>query len=265
MILKLPVFARIRVGPLIRFKLRSIAMKCPDCKTMYQAEAVFCTLCGRPLTDPQPDVRKKQRRVYFTTLLFVPILVFAAIIGHYKFSLPNGVAAVVNGDEIRESELDSAANRRKGSPDADPAYVRHETLNDLITERLVLQEARKAGIRVSREEITAADAASQATSGLDGDAYKEVVLSVYGSMPSYESELERSLMITRLITKKIVPPDSDPVTARRIVNRWLQGLWEKASVRIALQEELSGPECDKGKKTCEHALEQSAPATGAGK
>ncbi len=240
-------------------------MKCPGCKSINQAEAFFCSLCGRLLTDLHPEAEKKQRRMYFTALLFVPILVLAALIGYYKFILPNGVAAVVNGVEIRESELDSAVERRKGLHDSDPVYARREVLYDLITERLVVQAARKAGIRVSREEVAATEAAAQAASGLDGDAYKEAVSSMRGGILGYESELERSLIMTRFIAQKIVPPRADPVTARRIVTSWLQGLLEKASVRIALQEELSGPECSKEKKTCEHVLEKSALAGEAGK
>jgi hypothetical protein len=237
-------------------------MKCPGCKSINQAEAFFCALCGRPLTNLPSEAEKKQRGMYFTVLLFVPILVLVAIIGYYKFILPNGVAAVVNGDEICESELDSAVERRKGLHDSVPVYVRREALNDLITERLVVQAARKAGIRVSREEIAAAGAVAQAASGLDGDAYNESVSSLYGGIPGYEAELERSLIMTKFISEKIVPPRADPVTARRIVNCWLQELLEKASVRIALQEELSGPECGKEKKTREQALEEKGVSAG---
>jgi len=227
-------------------------MKCSDCKSINQAEATFCNLCGRPLTAPEAAAGKKQRRAYLSILLFVPVLILGVMIGYYKFNLPNDVAAVVNGDEIRESELDLAVDRMKGIGDSDPTYVRREALNDLITERLVLHAARKAGIFVSREEIAAARAEAQAASGLDDDAYNKAVSSLYGSLPDYESEVERSLIMTRFIAMKIVPPGSDPVTARRIVNRWIQGAWDDASVRIALREELSGPMCDKGKKTCEH-------------
>lgn len=235
-------------------------MKCPGCKSIKQTEAFFCTVCGWPLTDPGAETEKKQHRAYFTILLFVPILVLSVIIGYYKFNLPHDVAAIVNGDEIRESELDLAVARMKGIDDSSPAYARREALNHLITERLVLHAAYEAGIFVSREEIAAARAEAQTASGLDDDAYNKVVSSLYGSLPGYESEVERSLIMTRFIATKIVPPGSDRVTARRIVNRWIQGAWDNASVRIALREELSGPGCDKGNKTCEHALEIGTPA-----
>jgi hypothetical protein len=240
-------------------------MKCPGCKSTNEAEALFCKLCGKLLIDPEEKAEKKQRRVYFTILLFVPTLAICVFIGYYKFYLPNDVAAIVNGDEIRESELDFAVGRMKGTGDSDDAYVRHEALNDLITERLVLHAARKAGITVSREEIAAAITRDQAASGLDDEAYSKTVSSMYGSLPGYESEVERNLIMTRFITMKIVPPGSDSVTARRIVNRWIQGAWDHASVRITLREELSGPECDRGVNTCDHALKKSAPAIAAGK
>jgi hypothetical protein len=52
----------------------------------------------------------------FQVLLFVPILIAAAFIGYYQFILPNGIAAVVNGGEIREAELDSAVERLSALP-----------------------------------------------------------------------------------------------------------------------------------------------------
>ncbi len=240
-------------------------MKCPGCRSIDQTDTFFCNLCGRPLTDPEAEAGKKHRRAYLSILLFLPILVIGVIIGYYKFNLPNDVAAIVNNDEIRESELDLAADRMKRILNSDTAYVRREALNELITERLVLHAARKAGIFISREEIAAARAEALAASGLNHDASDKAVSSLYGSLPGFESEVERGLIMNRFIAMKIVPPGSDPVTARRIVNRWIKGAWDNASVRIALREELSGPGCDKGKKTCEHALEKSAPAKEAGK
>jgi hypothetical protein len=47
-------------------------------------------------------------RAYFFALLLIPVVALATGLGYYKFILPDGIAAVVNGEEIKHSELDSA-------------------------------------------------------------------------------------------------------------------------------------------------------------
>jgi hypothetical protein len=67
--------------------------------------------------------------------------------------------------------------------------------------------------------------------------------SLYGSVHGYEKDLERRLMINRLITERVVPAGADPQTASRTVNQWLRDVSGKARVRVALTEQLSGPAC----------------------
>ncbi len=220
-------------------------MNCPECNTPYDdADAHFCAECGRPLKDAQPEAISKARRAYFTALLFVPVLVIAAVIGYYKFFLPDGVAAVVNGEEIKLSELDAAVARMKGMREVASTGLRYQALNELITERLVLQEARKAGIHVSKAEVVSAATEEQSASGFDDAAFEQAMKTLYGNARGFERALERRLIINRLIAERVVPPGADPKTAGRAVNQWLQGLSAKATVRIALAEQLSGPGCE---------------------
>jgi hypothetical protein len=218
-------------------------MNCPECRAPNDADALFCAACGRPLEDAQPKPVSNQRRAYFIALLFIPVVLIAAAIGYYKFYLPGGVAAVVNGEEITLSELDAAVARMQGSRDAAAAGLRSQALNELISERLVLQEARKAGIAVSKEALASAAADAQAASGLDAAAFDRAMSTRYGNVRGFEKDLERRILINRLIAERIVPPGADPGTAGRAVNQWLQGLSDKATVRIALAEQLSGPGC----------------------
>ncbi len=93
-------------------------MHCPDCKKTNDTDAHFCTACGR-LLQVLPQAVAEQRKAYFIALLFVPVIMLAAGIGYYKFFLPEGVVAVVNGEEIKRSELDAAVARaleRQGAP-----------------------------------------------------------------------------------------------------------------------------------------------------
>jgi hypothetical protein len=218
-------------------------MQCNSCKTTNEPDSVFCSECGKPLADQTPGPEKKQRKSYLFVLLFVPVIVIAAAVGYYKFFLPDGVAAVVNGEEIRLSELNAAASRMQGGSDAASAGLRYQALNELIAERLALQEARKAGIEVSKDELAVAAAQAQAASGLDSGAFNKEMKSLHGSMRGFENTLERRILISRLIAERVVPPGADPGTAGRAADQWMRHLSEKAAVRIALAEQWSGGGC----------------------
>jgi len=223
--------------------LRRKNLSCPDCNKVNDPEAVFCAECGTPLGTQQSKAVSKQRRVYFIALLFVPIIVIGVVIGYCKFYLPNGIVAQVNGEEIKLSELDAAAARMQHMSGETAAERRSRSLNELIAERLVLQEARKAGITVSKNEIAAAVAEACITSGLDDAAFRQAMISMYGTEVGYETYLERRLMINRLIAQKILKRSNNPQTTGPTVSQWLQNLSEKATVRVALTEQLSGPGC----------------------
>ena len=216
-------------------------MNCPECKKTNDDDAIFCSGCGRMIEKRRPELVSKQRRAYFIALLFVPIIAIAAFIGYHKFNLPDGVAAVVNGEEIRRSEVDAAVARLQGMNKDASAHLRYQALNELISERLMLQEARKAGIRITKEDLAAANASAREASGLDEAAFQQAMKSMYGN--GYEKTLERRLIINRLISEKVVPRGADPKTTRRAMDRWLQDLSGNADVRIALSEQLSGPGC----------------------
>jgi len=218
-------------------------MNCPECKASNDEDALFCTTCGKSLGNAQPKSVSRQRRAYFITLLFIPVVIIAGAIGYYKFYLPSGVAAVVNGEEITMSELDAAVVRMRGGSDSPAASLRYQALDELISERLVLQEARKAGIEVSKEALARALDEAQAASGFNEASFNQAVSARYGSMRGFENELKRRIMINRLIAERVVPPGTDPTTAGRAVNQWLHNLSARATVRIALAEQLAGPGC----------------------
>ncbi len=238
-------------------------MNCPECRALNDEDALFCTACGKSLGNTQSKSLSRQRRVYFITLLFIPVVIIAGAIGYYKFYLPSGIAAVVNGEEIKMSELDAAVARLRKSGGAANDSLRYRALDELISERLVLQEARKAGIAVSKEEIGKAAVEAQAASGLKEEAFKEAVSARYGSMSGFENELKRRITINRLITEKIVPPGTDPQAAGHVVNRWLQNLSARATVRIALAEQLTGPGCSCCSNRNEAGLKKGVPGCAA--
>jgi hypothetical protein len=231
---------------------------CPDCKQTNDTDALFCTACGRPLEAAPQQTAQIQRRAYFIALLFVPVIAIAIGIGYYKFFLPNGVAAVVNGEEIKLSELDAAVAHAQEGQEAASRRLRYELLNQLITQRIVIQEARKAGISVSKEEIEAFATEARASSGIDEATFNRQVVSQYGTLRAFKDALERRLLANKFLAVKVVPPGADQATAQSAIKRWLDDVAGRAAVRIALAEQGEGPECG----CCNTENEQASQRSG---
>jgi SurA-like N-terminal domain len=209
-------------------------MICPYCKTTNDSDALFCVECGTSLADQSRQAMQNRRRPYWFALLLIPVVMIAVAIGYYKFYLPQGIAAVVNGEEITLSELDAALVRIPGSDGQLRDRMRYEVLDELITERLLLQEAEKAGITVERDALKAAVAAARVSSGLDDAAFTKSISDQYGSARAFENDLARRLRIKKFLDEKIAPRGVDPRVARLAVDRWYQAVSQRASVRIAL-------------------------------
>jgi hypothetical protein len=210
----------------------------------------------------------RQRRSYWYALLLVPVLLAALGVGYYLFLLPNGVAAVVNGEEIMLAELDAAAGVSGDGPGV-PAErlnaLRYEALSDLITERIACQEARKAGVSVSAEEVQAAVGSMRSASGLDEQGFKARVNERYGGMDAFRKGMERRLAIRKFIDQKVTAGASDPADASMRLNQWLRNATAKASVRVSLSEELSPSGSGCGCCSKDPAAQGSGPANGQAK
>jgi hypothetical protein len=236
-------------------------MLCSKCNTTNDPDALFCAECGAQLAQGSPGSRVKARRVYLYALLLLPVLALAAGIGYYKFFLPQGVAAVVNGERIMLPELEAAVFRTTGGRDAADARLRYAILNGLITERLVLQEARRAGMVIPREEITSAVDAARDASGLNDGQFSREIASQYGSVRNFEEALSRRLLVNKFIAEKVVPPNADARNAGAALGTWLQERSAAASVRVTLAEQWSGAGCG----CCSNRAEASTgPQAGSG-
>jgi hypothetical protein len=216
-------------------------MQCPACSAHNDSDAAFCIECGRPIIIRPSEAPLKSRKIYLFAFVLVPMLVIVAAIGYYKFILPDGIAAVVNGEDIKTTELDAAAVRVPGAEETSYRGYRYEALNRLIIETLVFQEARKAGIRVSEGEIAAATA--EASHGLNVAAFRQQIALQYGGNRQFEQALERRVLITKYIDEKIIPKGADRQTAQLAVNKWTQALLGNAMIRVALSEQGANSSC----------------------
>jgi len=221
-------------------------MQCPECKSMNDHDSLYCVECGKTLQGTAMASPARSRRTYLFIFVLAPVLALVLGVGYYKFFLPNGIAAVVNGEEIRLSELDAVVSRLQGNGVALDSKRRYQALNMMITERLVLQEARKAGIEAAPRDVAAAVADARVSSGLDEAAFLKAIAAEYGSMSLFEGTLKRRLTASRFMAEKVVPRNADAETVRVRVNQWMQDLSGRATVRIALSQEVQGPGCSGG-------------------
>ncbi len=218
-------------------------MNCPKCTTTNDTDARHCSECGTPISNESTARPAKSRRAYLFALILLPVIALAVGLGYYKFFLPDGVVAVVDGEEIGRSELDGAVARASKAGSAASGPLRFQILNRLIAERIVLQEARKAGTRATSEEIANAEDEARTSSGLDKAAFNKEILSQYGSVPAFKADLERRLLIRKFLAANVMPAGAEPQAAQKAVNRWFESISNKAVVRVALAEQGAGPGC----------------------
>jgi hypothetical protein len=220
------------------------------------ADARYCAECGESLSGGGTNNRVGTRKAYLFILLLVPVIAVAGGIGYYKYYLPTGVAAVVNGEEIARSELDARLTRMQltsvremsegETTGIEMRRLRYAALNGLITEKLVLQEARKAGVGVSREEVRSSLEQARASSGMDREGFTKSVNKQYGSWVAFESAIERELIVKRFLNEKVVSQGLDARKSAEVMDTWLRDLSARAQVRITLAEQWSGAGCGCG-------------------
>ena len=247
-------------------------MNCGKCDTINDGDAVFCANCGNALNALAEGPRKTWRS-YWYALLLIPVLIAAAGMGYYKFMLPNGVAAVVNGEEITIAELDAvmqSVRSGKDVPEEELGRMRYSALSDLITERIACQEARKAGVRVSSDELDDAIARMRSAAGLDEKNFDAQVNALYGGRDNFRKGMERRLIIRKFIDERIAAGITDPTIAGFRVNQWLQGISSTATVRVSLEEQMQrspGRACcgRTGTGSAKHGCDPKAGAPAGGK
>jgi hypothetical protein len=225
-------------------------MICSKCKGESDADALYCEHCGAGLTASAVRPGSWTSRILLGALTVLVVAAVAAI-GYYKFFLPRGIAAVVNGEEITLAEVDAQMQGFLRNSEVPPQlldHARYRVLNDLITERVAWQEAERAGIRASGEDIDAAYGQLAAAAGSDRAAFGDLIKAQYGSVRSFRRSLERRITISKYIAAKITAGISDPTIAGARVDQWLQDISGRASVRVALAEQLpgSGAACGTG-------------------
>ncbi len=221
-------------------------MECGKCRSANDADARYCVNCGSSLDGRADHGSAKLGRNWWYLLLLLPLLAFAAGVGYYKFYLPKGVAAIVNGEEISLADVDKAASDiadGKALPEEARSRMRYAVLSRMIAERIALQEARKAGITISQDELAEAVERRRTSAGMDQNTFADQINERYGSMAAFRRVLEQQLAINRFIDQRVTAGATDPATVSARMEQWQREIRGKAVVRIALAEELPAGNC----------------------
>jgi hypothetical protein len=210
-------------------------MSCPSCSQRNEKRARFCTHCGNPL----PRRRKvwtKKRLILFGAIGFI----LAGAIGYLLTgSIESTLVGRVNGEEITRKEFSKRVDQTKRfyeyrygqnlfQGDAGKENLnrlKNEMLDELITERILLQEAKSAGyVSVPEEEITKHLEIIKKQSGLsEVDFIKRI-----GPLEDLKEELRRRWIISQFIEKAVLK--GDEAKGELLLGQWLTKTKAKAQI-----------------------------------
>jgi peptidyl-prolyl cis-trans isomerase SurA len=143
--------------------------------------------------------------IFLGLLFLVPRVLAAAV-------LLDRVVAVVNSEVITWSELYKmmeyeAAKRVSGMDDKEKSKVFKENeaqfLQNLIDMRLQLQEARKIGVHVSKEEISEAIGSIKNKYSMTDESFKKSLEKEGLTIQEYEERLKEQMIISQFVNRQI--------------------------------------------------------------
>jgi len=173
------------------------------------------------------------------TLWVVVILVILVggwyLLGGSGSSLSTNAVARVNGENITKSELAEFTTRFfGGAPDdideATKKQLESDALNILIDQKLMSQEAKKAGLSVTDQEVN--DEFEQLKLSIGGDEGVKEFLSAQGITESeFKTQLKNDLLIQKYFEQVSQSPDGQ---AGADIQTLLQQIREQAEIEILI-------------------------------
>lgn len=142
--------------------------------------------------EPTPETRKFPTKYLY---LIVTLLALSALVLANKGML---VAAVVDGKPIFSWELNRVLVDRYGK----------QTLEGMVSERLIQSEAMKQGIVVSAAEVTGRE--DEIVKGLGGGMSLEEILKIQGlSKDEFDRQITMQLTVQKLLGKDLTITEAD--------------------------------------------------------
>lgn len=172
-------------------------------------------------------------------VLLGPIIIIIILALFWLPQLLSNAAATVNGESISQSELDRRvgferlwnqwAGNTLATSGAEAALFRTQVLDMLVENRLVLQEAKKAGVTPSTSDVTASVTDMVTQLGIT-DAQMTADLSKAGlSRQTVETVLHEDLIVNRYMSLIVAPTGTDEEKQTAIRN-WYNDKLGKANI-----------------------------------
>lgn len=152
-------------------------------------------------------------KFYFTSFL----ILFCAANIQAAPKVVDGVAAIVNNNVILQSDIDEMLQNVKASTDPqnlpDDKALRHQIIERLINENLILQQAAKLNIKVSEDDITEAIKSIAQKNNMTINDLRGYLASVGMSYNSYRHKISKELLIEQarmnIIKQRIMISDRE--------------------------------------------------------
>lgn len=138
---------------------------------------------------------KRSKKIQWKVVVGVLVLLFIGLLAANKGLI---VAAVVNGKPIYTWQLNSAMRNRFGQ----------QTLEGMIGEQLIADQAKTAGVMVTKQDVDAKQ--QEVLDSLGADVKLDDLLKFQGlTKADFINQLKLQLLVEKLLTKDLVITDAD--------------------------------------------------------
>ncbi len=222
------------------------SITCPACDGGNEAQNLFCVHCGQTLP------REKKRVKTPMLLLGLAGFVLAGIVGYF---IANGIGskpmARVNDEEITQKEFSNRLDRAKklhelrfgkdlfkgSAGEENLTRLQAQLMEEIIMEKLLLQEAKKEGYTQAPEkEIEAQVEAIKQKHGLSEADFKKR-LGV--DLPEFKEELRKDWVISQFVEKAVLKGSQD--NRERLFQNWFSEAKGRARIETYKKFDIPPP------------------------
>ncbi len=209
---------------------------CPSCGEGNERRSRFCIHCGNPLPRSQ-KTRLKKRHILFGAI----VLILTGAIGYFLTGgLESKLVGKVNGEGMTRKEFSKRLERVKkfyelrygqnlfqGEEGKENLNrLKTEILDEMTTEKVLLQEAKSAGYSSpSEEEIQKEMETIKKKYGLSDEDLKQ---KMGGNIEDLKAELKKEWVISQFVEKAVLKDNQ--TNASQVFGQWLTQAKAKATI-----------------------------------
>jgi hypothetical protein len=209
---------------------------CPFCSQQNEKKAQFCVHCGSPF----PRKRRFPFRNRYVFFGIIGLIFAGAIVAFSMGGLESNLAGKVNGEGITRKEFSKKLERAKkfyelrygqnlfegeeGKPNLN--RLKTEILDEMTTEKILLQEAKSAGFGSPPEEeiVKEADAIKKKYGLTNDDLEKKMGV----SLEDLKEDLGKRRVISQFLEKAVLK--GDPKNGEVVFAEWFAKAKAKAQI-----------------------------------